>query len=152
MFPKVPKYLRHLICAFGSSVVVYRYHSYIGTVVYCEGISMEPTVSDAIEDENVTYWDEAHCTNVIREVPPNHVWLEGDNSGHSLDSRNYGPVPTSRLEYRVLLRLWPLTSFGRLSTHEPNPTSPPSVPNSSNLTTSVEACSDYALLDEKNQV
>ncbi|TPP66506.1 Mitochondrial inner membrane protease subunit 1 [Fasciola gigantica] len=89
---------------------------------------------------------------LVAKVPPNHVWLEGDNSGHSLDSRNYGPVPTSRLEYRVLLRLWPLTSFGRLSTHEPNPTSPPSVPNSSNLTTSVEACSDYALLDEKNQV
>ncbi|VDP94843.1 unnamed protein product [Echinostoma caproni] len=82
-------------------------------------------------------------------VPSSHVWLEGDNSDHSLDSRNYGPVPTSRLEYRVLLRLWPLNSFGRLSSYGPNPPVPLSTSSSPSLTTSVEACSDFARVDKK---
>ncbi|KAA0193622.1 Mitochondrial inner membrane protease subunit 1 [Fasciolopsis buskii] len=183
MLLRIPKNLRHLICAFGSSVIVYRYHSYVGTVVYCEGISMEPTVNNgdyllverisvtcgkikrrsnnyshvlkrikALGDESVTYWDDMHCATVAREVPLNHVWLEGDNSSHSLDSRNYGPVPISRLEYRVLLRLWPLTGFGRLSSHGPCSTTPLPVPSPPNLTTPVEACSEFALLDKKSQM
>ncbi|KAI9227778.1 MAG: LexA/Signal peptidase [Piptocephalis tieghemiana] len=27
------------------------------------------------------------------QVPQGHVWLSGDNMDHSIDSRNYGPVP-----------------------------------------------------------
>ncbi|KAH9587321.1 IMP1 inner mitochondrial membrane peptidase-like [Schistosoma haematobium] len=54
-----------------------------------------------------------------RQVPRGHVWLEGDNTLQSLDSRSYGPVPISHLEYKVFLRVWPLSHFGRLQTPKP---------------------------------
>ncbi|KAL3808563.1 hypothetical protein ACHAXA_001068 [Cyclostephanos tholiformis] len=41
-------------------------------------------------------------------VPPNHVWVEGDNPTHSTDSRHYGPLPESSLRGRIVLRLWPV--------------------------------------------
>ena len=41
-------------------------------------------------------------------VPPNHVWVEGDNPLESTDSRHYGPLPVSSLRGRVILRLWPI--------------------------------------------
>jgi hypothetical protein len=45
-------------------------------------------------------------------VPPDHVWLEGDNPPRSTDSRHYGPVPASSLRGRVVLRLWPVERAG----------------------------------------
>jgi len=41
-------------------------------------------------------------------VPPNHVWLEGDNPLCSSDSRHFGPLPLSTLRGRVVMRLWPI--------------------------------------------
>lgn len=40
-------------------------------------------------------------------VPKGHVWLEGDNSENSIDSRTYGPVPMGLIQSRALLRLHP---------------------------------------------
>ena len=37
------------------------------------------------------------------------MWLEGDNSSNSTDSRVYGAVPQAMLKGRVWLKLWPLT-------------------------------------------
>lgn len=39
-------------------------------------------------------------------VPENHVWLEGDNKPQSFDSRDFGPVPLSLLEGRVIYKIW----------------------------------------------
>lgn len=36
------------------------------------------------------------------------MWIEGDNSLNSVDSRNYGPVPVNLLVGRVVARIWPL--------------------------------------------
>lgn len=41
-------------------------------------------------------------------VPRGHVWLEGDNSMNSTDSRYYGPVPEGMLIGVAHLKLWPL--------------------------------------------
>ncbi|CAL8070043.1 unnamed protein product [Calicophoron daubneyi] len=142
-------------CAFGSVLLFRECYSLFGTVVVCEGISMEPTVQNGdyllaerisvtlkrlkigdvvvaaqprrpedcspvlkrikgLGHDQITYWDNAHWNMITTEVPADHVWLEGDNSRHSLDSRKYGPVPMSRLEYKILIRLWPLDHFGRL--------------------------------------
>ncbi len=49
---------------------------------------------------------------VLFVVPPNHVWLEGDNPPRSTDSRHYGPVPEAWLRGRVVLRLWPVARAG----------------------------------------
>lgn len=40
-------------------------------------------------------------------VPRGHVWLEGDNSNNSLDSRAYGPVPQGLIKSRAIVKLWP---------------------------------------------
>jgi signal peptidase I len=41
-------------------------------------------------------------------IPDGYMWIEGDNSRNSADSRNYGPVPTALIVGRVLCRVWPL--------------------------------------------
>lgn len=45
-------------------------------------------------------------------VPRGHVWIEGDNSGNSSDSRHYGPIPQGLIQSRVLLRLYPFHQLG----------------------------------------
>ncbi|OQR80812.1 hypothetical protein ACHHYP_17147 [Achlya hypogyna] len=40
-------------------------------------------------------------------IPPGHIWVEGDNSGMSVDSRHYGPVPLALVFGRVAYTLWP---------------------------------------------
>ncbi|GBP43699.1 Mitochondrial inner membrane protease subunit 1 [Eumeta japonica] len=41
-------------------------------------------------------------------VPRGHVWLEGDNSSNSADSRVFGPVPMGLIRSRAILRVWPV--------------------------------------------
>ncbi|EES10418.2 hypothetical protein SORBI_3006G016800, partial [Sorghum bicolor] len=43
----------------------------------------------------------------IRQVPDGHCWVEGDNAGHSWDSRHYGPVPLGLMEGRITHIIWP---------------------------------------------
>lgn len=40
-------------------------------------------------------------------VPKGHLWLEGDNSENSIDSRTYGPVPMGLVQSRAAVRLYP---------------------------------------------
>lgn len=42
---------------------------------------------------------------LLLQVPTGHVWLQGDNTLNSTDSRHYGPVPYALLEGRVFLRV-----------------------------------------------
>ena len=44
---------------------------------------------------------------LLVQVPTGHVWLQGDNTLNSTDSRHYGPVPYALLEGRVFLRVSP---------------------------------------------
>ena len=46
--------------------------------------------------------------NQIRIVPDGHIWLEGDNSLDSVDSRSYGPIPAGLIIGRVVCRVWPI--------------------------------------------
>lgn len=39
------------------------------------------------------------------QVPPGHVWLQGDNTLNSTDSRHYGPVPYALLRGRAFLKV-----------------------------------------------
>lgn len=40
-------------------------------------------------------------------VPPDHVWIEGDNPLDSEDSRAYGPIPVGLIRGRVVAKIWP---------------------------------------------
>lgn len=39
------------------------------------------------------------------QVPEGHVWLQGDNTLNSHDSRQFGPVPYALLKGRAIVRL-----------------------------------------------
>jgi len=43
-------------------------------------------------------------------VPPETVWVMGDNRGNSADSRIFGPVPQDTVVGRAFARVWPLAN------------------------------------------
>jgi signal peptidase I len=45
-------------------------------------------------------------------VPPDHVFVVGDNTQKSFDSRFYGPIPLSDIKGRAYKRYWPLERIG----------------------------------------
>ena len=47
-------------------------------------------------------------------VPRDDVFVMGDQRGNSVDSRTFGPVPTTRIVGRADLRVWPPGRFGGL--------------------------------------
>ena len=65
-------------------------------------------------DVNAMMWrvsiDRLTClrNSSLTVVPSGHIWVEGDNSSNSSDSKNYGPVPASLIVGKVWMRLWPL--------------------------------------------
>lgn len=48
-------------------------------------------------------------------IPRGHVWLQGDNTENSTDSREYGPVPLGLIKGKPFFKMWPLRNIGRLS-------------------------------------
>jgi signal peptidase I len=43
-------------------------------------------------------------------VPPDTLWVMGDNRGNSADSRIFGPIPQATVVGRAFTRIWPLGS------------------------------------------
>jgi signal peptidase I len=69
----------------------------------------EVGVEDGVLVEE-TFYDQKTVDGVYfgpLRVPDRRVFLLGDNRGNSVDSRDFGAVPTSSLVGRVSLRLWP---------------------------------------------
>lgn len=47
-------------------------------------------------------------------VPDGHIWVEGDNSINSRDSRDYGPVSAALVVGKVWITLWPISKNNTL--------------------------------------
>lgn len=43
--------------------------------------------------------------SLLLQVPPGHIWLEGDNLIVSRDSREYGPVPLALVRGRAMVQV-----------------------------------------------
>lgn len=62
----------------------------------------------ALEGEEVILYPDRDNPGIRRvKVPTGHVWIQGDNLTHSLDSRQYGPVPLAMVRGKVLFQFWP---------------------------------------------
>ena len=72
---------------------------------------IEDNVTDDQADLNLQELSNRAFLKSLVIVPRGHVWLEGDNSENSLDSRTYGPVPMGLIRSRILCRLWPPSDF-----------------------------------------
>ena len=46
----------------------------------------------------------AICPKFV-QVPQGHVWLQGDNTLNSTDSRHYGPVPYALLSAKAVAKV-----------------------------------------------
>ncbi|XP_031620497.1 mitochondrial inner membrane protease subunit 2 [Contarinia nasturtii] len=49
------------------------------------------------------------------KVPPGHCWVEGDHTGHSLDSNTFGPVSLGLMTARATYIVWPPSRWQNLS-------------------------------------
>jgi len=43
----------------------------------------------------------------LKHIPKGFLWIEGDNSSNSTDSRSYGPIPMGLVRGRAIFRMWP---------------------------------------------
>lgn len=50
------------------------------------------------------------------QIPYGYVWLEGDNSSNSTDSRSYGPVSHALLRGRALCKIFPFREITMFTT------------------------------------
>lgn len=46
-----------------------------------------------------------HSSHVT--VPEGHVWVQGDNSSYSTDSRVYGPLPMGLIKGKIIATVYP---------------------------------------------
>ena len=67
------------------------------------------------EDEQEGISKVATLSESSLEVVPNGcIWVEGDNSVNSADSRSYGPIPSALVVGKVWFRIWPIRGFAQM--------------------------------------
>ena len=73
--------------------------------VYVDGqLLNEQYLQDGVETSSYIFNDFV--------VPEGYLFVMGDNRKGSMDSRQLGCIPMSKVESKVLLRFWPFSKFG----------------------------------------
>ncbi|GBP45837.1 Mitochondrial inner membrane protease subunit 2 [Eumeta japonica] len=57
--------------------------------------------------------------NQYVKVPEGHCWVEGDHTGHTLDSNSFGPVSLGLITARAVCIVWPPKRWQSLETKVP---------------------------------
>ncbi|KAL4437942.1 hypothetical protein ABPG74_001113 [Tetrahymena malaccensis] len=68
-------------------------------------IAQSPVKPEVDICKRVLYTEGEYVNRIM--VPPNHVWIEGDNKDNSFDSRDHGPLPEYLIKGKVLVQLYP---------------------------------------------
>jgi signal peptidase I len=89
----------------------------IKRVIALEGDTIE--IRDNAVFIDGTSIDESYLTRRVRmpdfgplQIPPDHVFVMGDNRNQSEDSRRFGPIPESSIIGRAFVRVWPPSRWG----------------------------------------
>eukprot|EP00559_Dactyliosolen_fragilissimus_P005601 CAMPEP_0184870436 /NCGR_PEP_ID=MMETSP0580-20130426/37452_1 /TAXON_ID=1118495 /ORGANISM="Dactyliosolen fragilissimus" /LENGTH=280 /DNA_ID=CAMNT_0027372493 /DNA_START=488 /DNA_END=1330 /DNA_ORIENTATION=- len=61
------------------------------------------------DEKNENISSSSLASSSLFVIPDGHLWVEGDNSINSSDSRNYGSVPASLIVGKVVMKVWPLS-------------------------------------------
>ena len=76
-------------------------------------LELNPHEGRFFEQDEVTYEPVSPLQVAIRriEVPEDRIYVFGDNTHSSLDSRYWGGVPLDRVKGRAFMRYWPLSQM-----------------------------------------
>lgn len=66
------------------------------------------------EGQMAEFWSYEREETLKVEVPPGHIWVEGDNKENSKDSRSFGPLPLVLVDGIVRARIWPFDKVNQL--------------------------------------
>ena len=67
------------------------------------------------------------------KVPPGHCWVEGDNTGCSLDSNSLGPIASGLIVGQATRIIWPYNRWQKLESKIPEDREPINLRNKSLL-------------------
>ncbi|KAK9720125.1 Signal peptidase, peptidase S26 [Popillia japonica] len=62
--------------------------------------------------------------SAIVRVPEGHCWVEGDHTGHSMDSNNFGPVSIGLVTAKATYIVWPPSRWQNIKSYLPNQRKP----------------------------
>jgi signal peptidase I len=104
----IPDLIKRVVGLPGESVVIKD-----GTV-YVDGLALdEPYLDDTMVTSTAS--TPLKCSDIEPcVVPPDYVWVMGDNRPDSKDSRFFGAIPESSIAGRSFVRIWPLDRLGLL--------------------------------------
>ncbi|KAG7303216.1 hypothetical protein JYU34_011681 [Plutella xylostella] len=57
--------------------------------------------------------------NQFVKVPEGHCWVEGDHTGHTLDSNTFGPISLGLINAKAVAIVWPPDRWQNLQSHLP---------------------------------
>ena len=77
--------------------------------VYVDGVLQEEAYINKDANFHV-----GEMNNYPLEVADDHVFVMGDNRGHSLDSRALGLIDNDEVIGKAVFRIWPFNKFGGL--------------------------------------
>jgi inner membrane protease subunit 1 len=81
------------------------------------GLPGDTVLADPTELVPASYQSGRAHENMHVLVPSGHVWVQGDNAGHSRDSRDYGPVPIALIRGRFICSFGTVPSYTGLKWH-----------------------------------
>lgn len=96
-YPRQPDrdFIKRVVAVAGDKVEIRAGKVYVNDELMPEAPTVQPDLRDV----------------AAATVPPNSVWVLGDNRGSSEDSRFFGEVPFTHIKGQAFLRFWPPTEL-----------------------------------------